>query len=91
MSDTWESLFPLTTVHKLNREISDHNPIILDTMENKPKKKNVFRFEKSWIKEEGFLERVDRAWNQRVRANSNLDRLLEKAEECEEQLERLGL
>jgi hypothetical protein len=51
----------------------------------------VFRFEKSWIKEEGFLERVDRAWNQRVRANSNLDRLLEKAEECEEQLERLGL
>jgi hypothetical protein len=38
MSDTWESLFPLTTVHKLNREVSDHNPLILDTMENKPKK-----------------------------------------------------
>jgi hypothetical protein len=61
MSDTWESLFPLTTVHKLNREVSDHNPLILDTMENKPKKKNVFRFGKSWINEEGFLERVDRA------------------------------
>jgi hypothetical protein len=61
MSSDWEDIFPLTTVHKLNREISDHNPLILDTMENKPKKKYEFRFEKIWIKEEDFLARFVRA------------------------------
>jgi hypothetical protein len=47
MSSAWEDLFPLTTVHKLNRDIFYHNPLILDTMEDKPKKKYEFRFEKS--------------------------------------------
>jgi exonuclease III len=78
MSSSWEDLFPLTTVHKLNRDISDHNPLILDTMEGKPKKKYEFRFEKNWIKEEDFLVRVDRAWQQRVRATNSLDKLQKK-------------
>jgi exonuclease III len=33
MNDAWENLFPFTNVHKLVREICDHNPLILDTME----------------------------------------------------------
>jgi exonuclease III len=49
MSSDWEDLFPLTTVHKLNRDVSDHNPLILDTMEDKPKKKFPFRFKKNCI------------------------------------------
>jgi hypothetical protein len=47
-------------------------------MEGKPKKKYEFRFEKSWIKEEDFLVRVDRAWQQRVRATNSLDKLQKK-------------
>jgi hypothetical protein len=78
MSSAWEELFPLTTVHKLNRDISDHNPLILDTMENKPKKTHEFKFKKSWIKEEVFLARVGRAWKQNVRATNSLDRLQKK-------------
>jgi exonuclease III len=46
MTADWEDMFPLTTVHKIARDVSDHNPIILDTMENREHKKKTFRFEK---------------------------------------------
>jgi exonuclease III len=45
MSSSWEELFPLVTVHKLVRDISDHNPLILDTLDIMVKKRD-FRFEK---------------------------------------------
>jgi exonuclease III len=55
ISREWELLFPLTTVHKLIREISDHNPIILDTMEGREKQVREFRFEKRWLKKKIFF------------------------------------
>ena len=58
MTREWELLFPLTTVHKLTREVSDHNPIVLDTMEASEPKVRSFRFEKKWIKDDAFLLRV---------------------------------
>ena len=73
MNKDWEDLFPLVTVHKLTRDVSDHNPIILDTMENKETKTRVFRFEKRWLKEETFLMRVSKIWCQPVRAKNSLD------------------
>jgi hypothetical protein len=72
ISREWELLFPLTTVHKLIREISDHNPIILDTMEGREKQAREFRFEKRWLKEEDFITRVARIWSQPVRAKDSL-------------------
>jgi exonuclease III len=41
MSSSWEDLFPLVTVHKLVRDMSDHNPLILDTLDIKVKKKRL--------------------------------------------------
>ena len=57
VSTSWEALFPLTTVHKLTREASDHNPVIIDTMETQEVKKNSFRFEKSWLSKIEFMSR----------------------------------
>jgi hypothetical protein len=54
----WELLFPLTTVHKLTREVSDHSPIIIDTMEGNENQRREFRFEKRWLKEEEFLQNL---------------------------------
>jgi hypothetical protein len=71
MNDAWENLFPLTTVHKLVREISDHNPLILDTMEQKDRPSRDFKFEKSWIQQDDFLDRVNRAWHKPVRATDS--------------------
>jgi hypothetical protein len=78
MSSSWEDMFPLTTVHKLSREISDHNPMILDTLEVKVKKNKGFGFEKRWIKEDDFLSRVARVWHQDVRASSSLEKIHKK-------------
>jgi hypothetical protein len=72
VSREWELLFPLTTVHKLTREVSDHSPIILDTMEGKENQRREFRFEKRWLKEEEFLHRVVKIWAQPVRAKDSL-------------------
>jgi hypothetical protein len=73
-SSSWEDLFPLVTVHKLVREVSDHNPLILDTLDIRVKNRE-FRFEKRWINEENFLDRVKRSWDQQVFANNSLERL----------------
>jgi hypothetical protein len=37
---------------------SDHNPLMLDTMQQRDKKGRDFRFEKRWLKEENFLTKV---------------------------------
>jgi hypothetical protein len=55
--------FPLTIVHKLSREISDHNPIILDTIEGSIPSNRELRFDKRWLKEEDFLARVPKIWS----------------------------
>jgi hypothetical protein len=57
---------------------------------NKPKKKYEFRFEKSWIKEEDFLAKVDRSWQQDVRANNNLDRLQKQLKNVKNSLRGWG-
>jgi hypothetical protein len=72
VSREWELLFPLTTVHKLSREISDHNPIILDTMEGREKQSSDFIFDKRWLKDESFHPKVARVWAQPVRARDSL-------------------
>jgi exonuclease III len=54
MSSSWEDLFPLVTIHKLVREISDHSPLILDTLDIGEKNRD-FRFEKRWLCEETFF------------------------------------
>jgi hypothetical protein len=77
MSSSWEDLFPLVTVHKLVREVSDHNPLILDTLEIREKSRE-FRFEKRWLGEENFLDRIRRCWSQQVFASNSLERLQKK-------------
>jgi hypothetical protein len=78
MSSSWEDLFPLITVHKLSREIYDHNPLILDMMEARGKKNKYFRFEKRWFKEDEFLGRGSRTWQQEVRASNSLEKMQKK-------------
>jgi hypothetical protein len=73
MTADWENILPLTTIHIISRDISDHNPIILDTIENREHKSRTFRFEKQWLKEEDFLTRVERIWRQPVRARNSLE------------------
>jgi hypothetical protein len=43
------------TVEALNREISDHTPLLLSTGDSKPKRKPPFKFELGWLLREGFF------------------------------------
>jgi hypothetical protein len=44
MNVHWEVMFPLTTVHNLSRDVSEHNPIILDKMEVGDRKPKCLKF-----------------------------------------------
>jgi len=62
-STEWEQRFPLVTVDALNREISDHTPLLLSTGDkvsriNQPE----FKFELSWLLKKDFVQAVARVW-----------------------------
>jgi hypothetical protein len=90
VSKEWELLFPLTTIHKLSREISDHSPIILDTMEGREKQIKEFRSDKRWLKEENFLPKVYRIWSQPVRARDSLSCFQQKLKNLKKFLKGWG-
>ena len=90
MSKDWEDMFPLTTVHKLSREMSDHCPLILDTMEAGINKKRDFRFDKRWVQEETFLMRVSKIWRQPVKARNSLEAFQCKLKKVKKDLKGWG-
>lgn len=61
----WEEHYPLSVVHALERELSDHTPLILDTGERE-KSTPIFRFENAWMLREGFKEFAAKAWSTQV-------------------------
>jgi hypothetical protein len=63
VSMKWEQHYPLATVEALNREISDHTPLLLSTGEkSRPKKQPPFKIELGWLLKEGFFELVSGVW-----------------------------
>jgi hypothetical protein len=75
VSTELEQNFPLATVEALNREISDHTPLLLSTGEKaKPKKQPPFKFELGWLLKEGFFEVVSEVWNKETRGNTQMQR-----------------
>jgi hypothetical protein len=71
------------------REVSDHNPLILDTLDIRLKNRE-FRFEKRWINEENFLDRIKISWSQHVVANNSMDRLQKKLKNVKNSLKGWG-
>ena len=59
--------FSLDTIHKLTREVSDHNPLILDTLEVS-NGCNFSRLEKRLFQEFDFMPKVASGQNQPVKA-----------------------
>jgi hypothetical protein len=75
MSPDWEDMFPLVSVRKLVRDISDHNALLLDTGTKSPiaNKSREFRFDISWFKHADFLPMVAEIWNKRVYSDDPID------------------
>jgi hypothetical protein len=68
ISTEWEQQYPLATVEALNREISDHTPLLLCLGEkSKTKGPAPFKFELGWLLREGFFDVVSRFGRRRIR------------------------
>jgi len=62
VSNSWEDKFNLASVLTAPRLGSDHNPLIVDTVESRVTKHHYFRFSNHWTKQEGFCEWVKSKW-----------------------------
>jgi hypothetical protein len=71
MTSEWEFKYPLVLVCALDRGISDHTPLFLDT--NTPTfagNGTKFRLELSWFTLDDFYECVATIWNKPIRGNN---------------------
>ena len=69
----WEDKYPLTIVSTLERELSNHTPLIIDTgtpNKNPP----IFRFENAWFERNGLKEIVEKIWNDPNIKGTNIDK-----------------
>ena len=71
----WEQKYPLVSVHAMQRAISDHTPLLLDSGEaTHVANKNIFSFEQSWFEREGFMEMIAREWAKPVTGRTRVKR-----------------
>ena len=73
----WEDEYPLTYVNALERELSDHTPLIIDTG-TPSKKPPIFRFENAWFEREGLRDIVEKIWKKDNIRGENIDRWQER-------------
>jgi endonuclease/exonuclease/phosphatase family metal-dependent hydrolase len=73
MTTEWELKYPLVTVHTLDRGVSDHTPLLLDTGEPSFMGMNkTFKMELSWFSQPDFYDQVVSIWNKQVRSQNSV-------------------
>ena len=75
VSKEWASLFQRAMVHKLPREVSDHNPLILSNWVDQNVRHTMFKFELSWVNHPDFLNLVKQIWDKPCNAESAFPRI----------------
>lgn len=62
MTPDWELMFPFVSLQPITRIGSDHVPLIMSSMDERPRPPSRFRFEAFWLKKQGFTEAVRARW-----------------------------
>jgi hypothetical protein len=91
VNNKWDARFPLSTVRKIPRFVSDHNPLVLDTEFDQVQKVKTFCFETFWIKHPDFLPKMEEIWNQPVQAVNAVSNWCIKINRVKKFLKRWGL
>ena len=60
--------------HALNREISDHTPLLMNTGNSSVTYQPQFTFELGWLLREGFVEMVSDIWQNTLAEGTPLER-----------------
>ena len=75
MSTEWKSKYPLVTVQALDRGVSDHTPLLLDTGAAAfAGNCRQFKLELGWFHREDFHDRVVEIWNRPVKGRNVVQR-----------------
>ena len=69
-----EAQYPLINVKGASRLGSDHVPLLVNFGTNQEKKPFLFRFEKWWLQQEGFLDIVKKCWESLCHHTDPLER-----------------
>ena len=75
MTTEWDFKYPLVTVQALDRGVSDHTPLLLDTGE--PSYRAIakqFKMELSWLAREDFWHRVTEIRNKPIHGRNSVQR-----------------
>ena len=73
MTSEWEFKYPMVTVHALDRGVSDHSPLLLDTGDPSfTGTAKQFKMELSWLTHNKFKERVIKIWNKPVGGHNSV-------------------
>jgi hypothetical protein len=68
MATEWEFKYPLVSIRALDRGVSDHTPLLLDTGDAAfTGNSKEFRMELSWLTHEDFYSRVVDIWHKLLR------------------------
>uniref|UniRef100_A0A2N9FBT2 Uncharacterized protein n=1 Tax=Fagus sylvatica TaxID=28930 RepID=A0A2N9FBT2_FAGSY len=62
ISSNWEDVYPDVTQKLLPHPLSDHFPLLLE-VGSMSQGKFPFRFENMWLKDEGFVDRIEAWWS----------------------------
>lgn len=73
INDKWEQIFPLSSLRKIPRYMSDHNPLILSSDQTRTKKTKAFCFETSWIKHHDFSPKIKEIWEKPINNKDAID------------------
>uniref|UniRef100_A0A0A9DJR2 Uncharacterized protein n=1 Tax=Arundo donax TaxID=35708 RepID=A0A0A9DJR2_ARUDO len=90
MDRDWEMLFPLTTLKKIPRYMSDHNPMIIETKQQKKRSSKPFCFELSWLQHPDFLPKVKEIWEKPIKSNSSISTWIIKIRRVKKYLKGWG-
>lgn len=63
ISPEWELRFPLATLQAITRIGSDHVPLLLSSVDERPRPPPRFRFETFWLRQPGFIPAVKEHWD----------------------------
>uniref|UniRef100_A0A2N9FK76 Reverse transcriptase domain-containing protein n=1 Tax=Fagus sylvatica TaxID=28930 RepID=A0A2N9FK76_FAGSY len=90
-SQNWQTLFPNATVNHITFVNSDHMALLMDMtpcqQQPRRKKHKMFRFDHTWIREEGCEDAIAEAW-QLDCVGTSMFRLVHKIKQCRLQLIR---
>ena len=73
MTSEWEFKYLMVTVYALDRGVSDHTPLILDTGDpSYAGYAKQFKIELNWLSHEDFRDRVIEIWNKLVSGQNSV-------------------